>query len=85
VIAKLNDQIKHFCHVYARARAAMVRLGANEQTLRRFQILLKEDIKASTAILNPNIPGSSSLRLSWIWNMESADAATGPVSMIECE
>jgi hypothetical protein len=29
--------------------------------------LTRSDLKASTAILRPNIPGSSTLQLSWIW------------------
>ena len=28
---------------------------------------MPEDVKASTAIVNPNEPGSTQLKLSWIW------------------
>ena len=45
----------------------MIQLGADIETLQQFQELRKEDIKASTAILTPNIPGSTTLQLSWIW------------------
>src|SRR5258705_464547 len=67
LIAKINGQIGQSCRVYGRARAALVRLNADEATLNKFLVLSKDDVKASTAILNPNIPGSSSHRLSWIW------------------
>jgi hypothetical protein len=30
-------------------------------------VLTRDDVRPSTAILNPNIPGSSTLQLSWIW------------------
>ena len=43
-------------------------LGADDDTLQQFCELQKEDIKASTAILNPNIRGSTTLQLSWIWH-----------------
>jgi hypothetical protein len=32
-----------------------------------FQQLTKDDLNASTAILNPNVAGSTSVHLSWIW------------------
>lgn len=83
-IAKLNDRIALSCRVYGRARAALVRLGADQNILDRFRILLKEDVKASTAIVNPNIPGSSSLRLSWIWQTRLG-AGSAPEAMRECE
>lgn len=85
-IAKTNDRIAFYCRVYTRARAAMVRLGSglgsDDTILETFKILQKDDVKASTAILNPNIPGSSNLRLSWIW--QSGRSASGPDTMREC-
>ena len=33
-----------------------------------FQQLTKDDLHASTAILKPNVPGSTTLWLSWIWH-----------------
>ncbi|KAF8218677.1 hypothetical protein L208DRAFT_1216552, partial [Tricholoma matsutake] len=36
--------------------------------LSMFQPLTKDDLKASTAILKPNAPGSTNLHLSWIWH-----------------
>jgi hypothetical protein len=42
-------------------------LGCDEQWLRVFRVLTREDLKVSTEILRPNVPGSSSVRLSWIW------------------
>src|SRR5260221_6408862 len=77
LIAKINEQIGQSCRVYGRACAALVRLNADEATLNKFLVLSKDDVKASTAILNPNIPGSSSHQLSWIWQ-----SRLGPVGMI---
>ena len=84
LISKINDRIVHCCRVYGRARMAMIRLGANEVILKLFQILTRDDIKASTAILNPNIPSASTLQLSWIWQMGS-NSASAPNAMRECE
>jgi len=64
-----------------------VQLGADDKTLKTFRILLKEDVKASTAILDPNIAGSSSLQLSWIWqtHISHVDSELGLEMMCECE
>ena len=40
-----------------------------------FQQLKKDDLNASTAIVNPNVPGSTNVCLSWIWR--HAHARTG--------
>jgi hypothetical protein len=84
VIGKASDRISHYCRVYTRARAAMVRLGADERTLNTFQVLSREDVKASTAILNPNTMGSSAIKLSWIWEIKAKTAGSTPDAMREC-
>jgi hypothetical protein len=43
-----------------------------------FQRLTKGDLNASTAILQPNEPGSTNLRLSWLWH--NARIQTGVVA-----
>lgn len=84
VIEKISDRISHYSRVYSRARLAMVRLGADERTLTTFRLLSKEDVKASTAVLKPNIPGSSSIRLSWIWETGGKTSGSAPETMQEC-
>jgi hypothetical protein len=84
LIATINNQIAHCCRVYGRARAALVRLNADEATLNKFLVLSKDDVKASTAILKPNEPGSSSLRLSWIWQSRLGPAGVTSEAMQEC-
>jgi hypothetical protein len=42
-------------------------LTADESIISRYKSLTPEDVKASTALLNPNEPGSTRLKLTWIW------------------
>ena len=84
-IAKLNHVIAYQCRVYARCRAAMVILGADATTLNKYQILLKEHVKSSSALLNPNEPGSSRVQLSWIWQSAVPGAESSPDRLRECE
>jgi hypothetical protein len=84
-ISKISERISQYSRVYSRARAAIGRLGADEKTLNQFKLLQREDLKASTAILKPNLPGSSTLRLSWIWETGAGISGSAPEMMRECK
>ena len=49
-------------------RNHIVALNCGESILNQYHMLTKEDLKSSTAILDPNKPGSTTLKLSWIWH-----------------
>lgn len=66
-VKRLNERIALHCRLYSRYRSRIVTLGAESATLSRLRILSPVDIKASTAIVNPNEQGSTRLKLSWIW------------------
>lgn len=94
-VKSLNADIMVHCRMYSRCRARLVLLGADDLLLRKFQTLTKEDVKASSAVLNPNIPGGSRLRLSWLWRTSyatqhsalaspDADADSDPLAVLEC-
>jgi hypothetical protein len=85
IIAKLNESISLYSRIYTRCRVALVRLHADEALLGEFQILRKEDVHASTAILDPNIPGSTSVRLSWIWQTSGSEENQTPEQVRECK
>lgn len=84
-IIRITDQVSQYSRVYCRARAALVRLGADESTLTKFKLLSRDDVKASTAILDPNIPGSSTIRLSWIWETGPRLSGSAPEAIRECK
>lgn len=87
----INMDISFHCQVYSRCRLRLIKLGADELTLKHFRQLQKQDIKASTAILTPNEPGSTVLKLSWIWHdvahhilPPDADLTDNPATIHEC-
>lgn len=84
-ISKLNNQLATTCIKYCRCRAAMVRLKAGPGIMKKFRPLLKADIKASTAILNPNEPGASTMSLSWIWQMAGDTLTSASDNILECK
>jgi hypothetical protein len=54
--------------MYNHCHSRLLALDCDAETLSMFQWLTKDDINASTAILNPNVAGSTSVRPSWIWH-----------------
>src|ERR1700678_770222 len=66
-VKKLTLKISVHCRLYTQCRARLITLGAPPELADRFQILTTEDVKASTVVVNPNEPGSTRLKLSWIW------------------
>ena len=67
-IAAINDEISHFARVYQRNREAMESLGMSSEELKTtYQEIQPSDLNSSTAILQPNLPGQSTQKLSWIW------------------
>ncbi|KAH9474324.1 hypothetical protein JR316_0012782 [Psilocybe cubensis] len=67
-IDDMNHQITFYSQLYTECWARLILLGADNATLQKFQVLKKEDVKTSTAILDPNTPGSTRVQLSWIWH-----------------
>lgn len=70
-------------------------MGAEKSILSKFNVLKPTDISASTAVLNPNAPGSTGIKLSWLWQTSAShllnnaddDAekyADDPASLLEC-
>ena len=84
-IAQLNYRMGYHCRVYTRCRTAMEKLGADNVILSTYRLLHRHDIRSSTALLNPNEPGSTRHQLSWIWQSGSLSAAPNSEGLRECE
>lgn len=93
-LVDLDRQLSFLCQVYSYCRGRMVVLGADRELLTNYRLLTHDDVRCSTAVLKPNMPGSTQLKLSWIWqsidrrimadpteNMDTSDPAT----LLECK
>jgi hypothetical protein len=84
-IAALNAELSICCRTYTRCRAVMIRLRVPEDIMKGYLSLTKSDIKVSTALVDPNKPGSSTLRLSWIWQTQTCGQDAGTNKLLECK
>ena len=84
-IEAINAEITHFAHVYRKNREAMIKLSLPRQELATtYQELQPADLMTSTAILQPNMPGQSTQRLSWIWTHHIPSETDG-THLSECK
>jgi hypothetical protein len=83
-VKNLNKKISFHCRIYMTCRSAMITLGADAETLETFKVLSKDDVKASTALLDPNSPGSSTIQLSWLWRTGPQLDQRSPAALQEC-
>jgi hypothetical protein len=88
-IKLIHNQVTLHARIYARCRNHLIALDCGETILRQYRVLTKEDLKSSTEILDPNRPGSTRLKLSWIWHssrwlLMSDNAFPGAVTESVC-
>ena len=57
--------------IYNLAQNAMIKLGANNNTMSCYQILTSEDLKVNTTIVELNARDQHDVKLSWIWTMSN--------------
>ncbi|KAG1888829.1 hypothetical protein F4604DRAFT_1915889 [Suillus subluteus] len=56
--------------IYSKCRSQLSKLGADQHLLERYRPLVKEDLKVSTAVTNPNARGQRNNILAWFWSMD---------------
>jgi hypothetical protein len=71
---QVNKKVAKHSRSYQLAYQAMLKLGASEKDLERFQPLTPEDCKVSTDLVEENRVGQRSNRLSWIWRQKGGDS-----------
>jgi len=68
-IHRADAQIKAAVQSYLLARNALVRLGAEEDLLSRYQEIQKKDLKMSRDVVEENRVGQRSSELAWFWRL----------------
>jgi hypothetical protein len=80
VQAKVGKHVR----VYSQARRALVNLNAPEDVLARFQVLRREHLKISTAVVDVRLPHRSDAALAWFWNLDISGDTESLSWMAEC-
>jgi hypothetical protein len=86
-IQGVHRQLVLQSRIYMRTRKAIITLGLEPILVSSvYQTLVNKDIQVSSAIADPNVAGSSALKLSWIWTTHQGIGEFGPTSnhLTEC-
>lgn len=69
-VSTVQKIVSRYAAIYRRARQQMVTLGAEPNQLSRYKPLTPGDLKASSAIADPNSRGQRNSNLAWFWSMD---------------
>lgn len=83
-IAKINLRISYHGRVYNHCRVALEKLNAGLEILEKYRHLGIEDIRTSTTLIDPNRPGSTRFKLSWIWQTGQSAGPESSEALREC-
>jgi hypothetical protein len=84
-IGGVTGTVQQHARVYRRARKALIRLGASDAIMKKYQVLKPEHLKSSTAIVDPNARGQRNAKLAWFWSHDVAGDSFNNDLMKECE
>lgn len=84
-VRSFDISISQHANVYTACKRSMVALGANPQTLQRYQDLKPEHLRADTTVINPNERGHRNDRMAWIWGSHDPQTQDSPEWMRECK
>jgi hypothetical protein len=82
---KITLSINKHARGYRRARAAMMRLGADDNVLKVYQSLNAEDLAVNKEVTEENRHSQSSDRLAWFWRISNGPHSEKNEWMNECE
>jgi hypothetical protein len=83
-VRAVENVISHNVRVYSKCRKQLGKLGA-DQLLEKYRKLDKGDLKASTAIADPNARGQRNSTLPWFWSLDVKADTSSSDWMTECE
>lgn len=63
----ISQTIMYHTQVYSECRLRLQNLQADPEIFNHLQVLTKDDIHTSTAVIDPNSASSRKMKLSWIW------------------
>jgi hypothetical protein len=70
--------------IYSKCRSQLAKLPGHD-LLTKYLPLLKEDLKASSAVADPNARGQRDSTLPWFWSLDVQGDTFGNDWMTECE
>lgn len=84
-IKAARRQVEKHARSYYRARRAMINLGADEETMIRYKVIERTDLKMSGDVVDPSRLGQRNDALAWFWRMPGNNEDQYDSWMQECK
>jgi len=84
-IKSTTGSARHHVRVYLRARTALMNLGATEAELEPYQPLTREQLRITTARIDPALRGTRNSSLAWFWVTDVKRDMQDTEHMDECK
>lgn len=69
-VTSVQNNVNRHARIYRRARRQLIALGAKPDIISRYQSLSPIDLKATSAVADPNSRGQRNSTLAWFWSMD---------------
>jgi hypothetical protein len=66
----LENNLRHHVQVYSHTRNCLIRLGADADLLKKYQVLKDDDTKVSTAVIDITKATRAESTLAWFWRTD---------------
>jgi hypothetical protein len=83
-IKSTTGSARHHVRIYLRARKALLRLGASRDELAKYQPLTRDQLKITTARIDPTLRGTRNANLAWFWTIDVQSDCNTADGMEEC-
>jgi hypothetical protein len=83
-VTAIGNAIKMNAAIYNTTRKKMISLGIDTTMLRKYKPILRDDLKVSAAIADPNARGQRNHVLAWFWSVNVSESMQDNDWMDEC-
>lgn len=84
-IKAARRQVEKHTRSYYRARNAIINLGGDEETMLRYKVIERTDLKMSADVVDPSRLGQRNDALAWFWRMQGNNGDQYDSWMQECK
>src|SRR6267154_1214912 len=75
-VKSVENKVSLCASIYQKSRKQMIKLGVEDHLMEKYEPLLREHLKVTTAVADPNARGQRNESLAWFWSVDFD--STGP-------
>jgi len=69
-VKSVENKVSLCASIYQKSRKQMIKLGVEDHLMEKYEPLLREHLKVTTAVADPNARGQRNESLAWFWSVD---------------